>query len=219
MCQFTEELEKDSIPVVKTQIVHDIEVNGELPFIAGRKKGSLLIMGPGMSLWDDVAKVHSRFKGDRMALNHVIIDYPDRLEHACSCHPYVLLLFTLYRRHVYSRFPHTYSHSVDIYDRESQENHLIPQFTWDFPEYYYGSSALTGVLAGLVMGYDNIILAGIGMDKGGYYYNPYWVYPYDERFLNDWEKANKKCFHGKVTSLSGNTRELLGEPKNAYLRG
>ena len=107
-----------------------------------------------------------------------------------------------------------YTHSCRIHDEPSYEEYLIPQFLWDFPDYYHGSSTLTGVLAGLEMGYEEIILAGVPMDNGGgYYCCPFWSYPYAEAFMKDWEKAAKNTFDGRVTSLSGNTRELLGAPK------
>jgi len=203
-------------------VIHDIEigeigivggVNLEVPYIAGRFSGDLLVMGCGGTLWDDYAKIHDRYKGHKMAVNRVIIDFPSPLDHAASCEPYHLVLLTLLRRDSYPLHPHVYTHSCDISDWGNYEEHLIPQFVWFFPEYRDGSSTLHAVLAALIMGYDNIILAGVPMNSGGHYYNPFWVHDYDKAFMGDWEKAARKCFHGKVTSLSGNTRELLGAPK------
>lgn len=185
----------------------------ELPYITGRFSGDLLVLGCGSTMWSDYAQVHHKFQGHRLGVSRTILDFTEPLEHGVSCHPYELLLFTLYRRYAYLEHDNMYSHSCDIYDWESYETHIIPQFVWHFPEYKHGSSTLHGVLAGLIMGYDRIVLAGAPMDRSGYYYNPHWVYDYPAQFMADWERAAKTCFRGKVTSLSGNTRELLGAPE------
>lgn len=184
----------------------------EIPFVARRFSGDLVVLGSGSTLWQDYLKIYERHKGHYMAVNRVILDFPGILKHAVSAHPYALVMFTLLRRFYYAEQPHVHTHSCNIHDEESYETHLIPQSLWDFPDYYHGSSTLTGVLAALVMGYDQIILAGVPMDGKGYYNNPLWLNPHGEMFMKDWEKANAKCFHGKVKSLSGNTRELLGAP-------
>jgi hypothetical protein len=194
--------------------INYLKVNaGDKPYIVNRFKGqSLLVMGAGYTLWEDLAKIWNTHKGHLMAVNRVILDFADPIEHAVGCHPYELLLFSLWRREHYPSHEHMYTHSCRIYDEASYEAYLIPQFLWDFPDYYHGSSTLTGVLAGLVMGYEEIILAGVPME-GSYYCCPFWQYPYEDAFMKDWEKAAKNSFDGKVKSLSGKTRELLGAPK------
>lgn len=171
-----------------------------------------MVMGTGYTLWDDLTKVWELHKGHLMAVNRVILDFCDPLEHAVGCHPHELLLFGLWRRSAYPTHEHMYTHSCCIHDIPSYEEHLIPQFLWDFKGYYNGSSTLYGVLAGLEMGYEEVILAGVPME-GGYYCNPFWSFDYKDAFMDDWEKAKKNVFDGRVTSLSGLTRELLGAPK------
>jgi hypothetical protein len=76
-----------------------------------------------------------------------------------------------------------------------------------------GSSAITGALAAIRMGYEKIILIGCPLTgkspTGG---NPY------EEFRAGWE-AKKDELTGKVKSMSGFTRELLGEPTGEWLTG
>jgi hypothetical protein len=80
------------------------------------------------------------------------------------------------------------------------------------PEYWApsGSSSLLGAQAGLEMGYDRIVLCGCpltGNAPGG---NPY------EAFRPGWE-SRKETLLGKVKSMSGWTRELLGAPDEQWL--
>lgn len=190
------------------------EVFQTMSYIIDRYSGKdLVILGAGSTLWQDYSKIFDKHKGDYMGINRVIIDFPGHLEHAVSAHSTSLVLLALLRRYYYPLQTHMNTHSCQIEEPWAYENHLIPQFLWDFPDYYHGSSGMVGVLAGLVMGYDNIVLAGMPMDETGYYCNPFWTFKYIEHFMGDWEKAAKSTFNGRVTSLSGNTRELLGEPK------
>jgi hypothetical protein len=206
MCECCDQ--KALIPESDRVYVNGIWIDGEIPYIVDRFKGkTLLVMGTGHTLWSDVAQVYDKWQGWHfMTINRATLDFLDPIDHHVGCHPYDVLLFGLYRRAAYPNQPHVYTHSCRIHDEVSHEQHLIPQFLWDFPDYYHGSSVLTGVLAGLAMGYERIVLAGVPLE-GGYYYNPYWYFPYKDTFISDWEKA------AKVTSLSGLTRELLGEPK------
>jgi hypothetical protein len=200
-------------------IIHDIEI-GEVvpvPFIAGQFSGlDLLILGCGRCVWDDYLEVAQSHKGHIMVINRMIMDFPGYIDHGVSCHPYGLLLMTIDRRFNRSLEPHFYTHSCGVVDYAAYEEYLIPQFIWDFSEYYYGTSTLTAVLAALVMGYENITLAGVPLDNQGCYYNPLWKLDYSkdngDKTMENWERAANKCFHGKVKSLSGKTRELLGAP-------
>jgi hypothetical protein len=74
-----------------------------------------------------------------------------------------------------------------------------------------GSSALLGVSAGIRLGYTKIILCGCpmeGANKGGFQ-------PYDH-FQKGWV-ARKKEVEPYVRSMSGWTKQLLGEPTKEWL--
>lgn len=76
---------------------------------------------------------------------------------------------------------------------------------------------LTGHLApivGLLLGYDKIALAGLPADNGGFFY-PYFGndFIHDQGFyLDAWRALHHEFFRGAVTSLSGNTKDILGAP-------
>lgn len=70
-----------------------------------------------------------------------------------------------------------------------------------------GSSALTGALAAIRLGYERIILCGCPLTGNAPEGNPY------EAFRPGWE-AKKDELIGKVKSMSGWTRELLGGPED-----
>jgi hypothetical protein len=73
-----------------------------------------------------------------------------------------------------------------------------------------GSSALTGILAAIRMGYRRIILAGCPLSGDAPAGNPY------EEFRAGWVMKRAELL-GTVRSLSGWTREFLGAPSEAWL--
>jgi hypothetical protein len=80
------------------------------------------------------------------------------------------------------------------------ESHSLPS----------GSSALTGALAAITLGYDHIVLCGCPLTGNAPEGNPY------EAFRPGWE-AKKDVLQGKVKSMSGWTRDLLGMPTKEWL--
>lgn len=68
-----------------------------------------------------------------------------------------------------------------------------------------GSSAIIGALGGLQMGYEKIVLCGCPLQGNAPEGNPY------EAFQQGWIEHKKDVF-GKVTSMSGWTKEFLGAP-------
>ena len=68
-----------------------------------------------------------------------------------------------------------------------------------------GSSAITGATAAITMGHERIVLCGCPLTGNAPEGNPY------EAFRPGWI-ANKDLLYGKVTSMSGWTREVFGGP-------
>ena len=182
----------------------------EVPDIVGKMSGKLLIMGCGASLWPDLDKYNDHHVGHRMAINDFMLHYNAPLEHGISMHGEAINLFALYRRRVYGRYGHMITHSYYVEDAEVKAKYNIPEYVWETP-HTKGSTGLLAVAVGLLMGYEEIILAGMPMDNGGHYYDPC-PFPLMEVHFPYWEFAAKKFFNGQVKSLSGNTRELLGAP-------
>lgn len=80
---------------------------------------------------------------------------------------------------------------------------------WTSSWYTCGGSAMYGCLLGLEgLGFDRIALCGCPL-TGAYEY----LFSWD----NCWWNISRAVFRGRVRSMSGNTRELLGEPDAGWL--
>jgi len=69
-----------------------------------------------------------------------------------------------------------------------------------------------GRFYGLLLGYDEIVLAGVPMTGDGHYFDPPW---YRTEFTDrasemEWKHAIRNIFNGRVSSLSGRTAEWIG---------
>ena len=88
------------------------------------------------------------------------------------------------------------------------------EIAWDltWPRIHGGTSSLFAVFVALGLGYEQVILAGCPLDKSSHFYEPPWrrCQEFNET-LKHWEEA-QEVFKGRVKSVSGRTRDLLGEP-------
>lgn len=78
-----------------------------------------------------------------------------------------------------------------------------------------GTSSLFGVRVALALGYERVILAGVPMTGEPRFFDPPHA-PITWDHANDrppWMLAATQEFAGRVTSVSGWTRELLGSPE------
>jgi len=87
-----------------------------------------------------------------------------------------------------------------------------------------GTSGLGACRVGLMLGYDDITLCGIPIDNSGHFFDPSWektnfqreIATKGGRIRGDgrrfWVNAKEKYFDGKVKSMSGYTKLLLGAP-------
>ncbi|MHC5035111.1 MAG: hypothetical protein ACYTFZ_08750 [Planctomycetota bacterium] len=83
---------------------------------------------------------------------------------------------------------------------------------WEFNG--QGSSGAGAVLAGLAMGYEDVLLAGMPLDDSGHFYDPPYI---RSNFLAEaqeryWTMLRDSVFEGRVRSMSGRSREYLGGP-------
>ena len=70
-------------------------------------------------------------------------------------------------------------------------------------------------MVGLALGYERIIIAGIPLDGNGHFFDPPGAITKQFTGTNikmEWDNARDKYFNGRVKSLSGNSRDWLGEP-------
>lgn len=187
-----------------------VQPTGPLPEIAGTKQGKkLLVVGSAIGVWDDLARYdYNNPEHEVMAINDMMMHFPRRLDHGATCHADKLPGWGFFQAYDASHKPwppmQTHSHIKHSWVK------------WHWPLHRQGgTSGLFGVTVGLLMGYDMIVLAGIPCDASRRYFDPPGTeHPQfrQEHLIKDWVEANEMIFNGKVKSLSGRTRDLLGEP-------
>lgn len=176
----------------------------------------LVIVGSGRCVWDDLAAVNG-LQSDIMCINDMIMHYPGEIDHIVSCDGYMLKKWWDARRpplkNQFKRYPQF--HTVD------NDQGLSGVRTWTFQG--GGTSGLFACYVGLYLGYDDIILCGVPIDNSGHYFEPIQMKTNFQREIADsrgrirgdgrrfWINAKEK-FNGKVKSMSGFTKELLGSP-------
>lgn len=183
---------------------HDI-FHGHLPSIAGTKTGPLLIVGPGWCVKEDLKHAPDY---PVMAVNAAAMFLRD-LEHWYTPHPEYCAAMSAVRG-----FFHLEPARCPVHSAQGARGADI---MWPI----LGSAALSGgiqaVVVAIEMGYAPVILAGMPADgKGHCYPHPNengWATSYDhgqKMFLDQWAWLRDGYFDGKVTSLSGKTKEILG---------
>jgi hypothetical protein len=100
----------------------------------------------------------------------------------------------------------THSHTSYINNETGKEmvNHIwpLPKVNPGYTDFKSGSSVLFGVEVGLNLGYDQIIICGAPLEVEKY-----------QHFREAWKRA-LPLLKGKVTSMSGWTKDLLTEQEN-----
>ena len=177
---------------------------GEIPARLGRHGGPLLVMGGGRNLWDDVGKVHP-WRGEVMAVNDVGQFWHGIVAHWVTLHPEYLPGWRHYRqKHCYGENRVPLCHAPKVQDGVDM--------AWPL-ERYGGTSGLFACWIALMLGYSEVLLAGIPMDNGGHFFDPPWYRTdnEDRAIAIEWTEA-VPIFAGRVKSLSGRTRDWLGGP-------
>lgn len=136
----------------------------------------------------------------------------------------------------YPRIDHVATFHLDRIPRELEKRRKLgykdPQCIWTFKGVPLiripipiktintrgGSSGFLGALAGRELT-DKVVLAGIPLDPTmPHYHDRRRKQPFKDatRYLPTWEKA-LPLLQGRVKSMSGNTKQLLGEPTKEWL--
>lgn len=200
--------------------------NYGIPDIAGTYEGkNLLVCGDAACVWDDLERFGCKRLGnhsgrgevskqgwDFLTVNKLVETFPGHIEHCYSNQYNLLAKFIDARRYEYRReFPNSPKHVHSI----------SPDSPIRWPLGGHGTSGLGAVLVGVGLGYGRIVLAGIPLDDGPHNGEPPWRGTNFTREASDqvdgnlpmpWLKARKLAFDNKVTSLSGRTKQWLGEP-------
>jgi hypothetical protein len=183
----------------------NIRRQGNLPAIANQYSGRLLIMGGARCVWDDLEAL-GEFNGDKMAINDIGSHYHGYIRHWTTLHPAYMKWWMDYRMgHNYGNRGHVQTHSF--------KHHPDIAHYWPLED-IGGSSGLAGILIGLLLGYSEIVLAGIPMDGSGHYFDPVKAKSGLLGSGNDqpWFWCRDNVFAGRVKSMSGKTRGWLGAP-------
>ena len=168
-------------------------------------------MAGGQTVWEDLEKFSHG--GDLMAVNDIGAYWHHDLRHWATQHTEYMEGWLKYRLgHNYGARGHVFTHG--------KKAAAAIQFVWDF-EVLGGTSGLFGVMVGLLLGYGKIVLAGMPMDNSGHFFGPPAGSPVmkdrttfeDRAVAATWLWARDHIFNGRVRSLSGRTRDWLGEPE------
>lgn len=177
---------------------------GDLPPIAGQFTGPLLVCASGRTLWEDLARYPHR--GHVMAVNWAGCHLPLRVDHWISLHPDMLVHWLGLHRAMRGHEGHVWSHA--------QRPWPGVEFAWDL-ELQPACSGFMAALVGLALGYAPVVLAGCPETLDGHYYDPPGqpgTYTTNAGHDAMWLGARDRVFAGRVRSLSGRTRDWLGEP-------
>lgn len=191
-------------------------IRAPLPDIAGMYAGrKLVICGDAAGVWDDLERFGCRndrgrglvakFGWDFMVINRLGEVFPGAIEHWFSNTAALIKIFSQARRQEYAQefTPPVHTHSCG-------EGAM-----WSWPFGAHGTSALGAALAGVAMEYGQIVLCGIPLDDGPHNGEPPWRKTKFSAEVRDGDKHWKRFaqfFGGQVTSMSGRTKEWLGEP-------
>lgn len=196
---------------------------GDPPNLVGKYGGTLLVIGGGRCVFDDISAytgdpATGTFAGlrrwleedghDVMAVNDIGQWLTCHLEHWCSMHADHLMNWLTLRRHhgLYCDGLQTHCHK----EKPGIDN------PWPMVPNMGGLSGLYAAMLGVLMGYDQVVLAGVPSDGTGRFFDP----PDsggmhgDRSIIGAWEE-NMHCYPTMmdyVRSLSGYTKEVLGGP-------
>ena len=145
-----------------------------------------------------------------MTVNKMVETFPGEIEHCYSNEPQTLLRFINARRTEYVR----------EFNAPQQTHSITPGCKWTWPFGGHATSGLGAALVAVGLGYDRIVLCGMPLDDGPHNGEPPWR---KCQFTNEaagnvntginghWKQAIRIAFQGKVKSMSGRTKDWLGD--------
>jgi len=187
-----------------------------VPKIAGSFSGRLIICGSGRSLWEDFSKL-THVGGDTMAIKQAGMHLPFRPTHWAGAHG------ERFQFMVPLRYEGYYFRGMDNGQRQVHPQKLgiiiHSDKQWPLVDHAWpvqrlvGTSALFGVRVAIALGYEDILLCGVPLDDSGRYYDAPWNKGVDLNMagMGEWEEF-LPVLKGRVRSMSGRTRDLLGGP-------
>ena len=184
-----------------------------------------IILGGAECVWGDLAaleRMTGTWDGLVIAVNDVGVHWTRRLDHWVSLHPEKLV-----RRDpghpkkwpwVRQRAHHGHPNGYETWTRNTKRiavDHRIPAWPG-------GSSGLLAVNVAAALHCDRVVLVGVPMDKQPHFRES-GVHVRGRNWNPNahWKKwlAHEGDLRGWVRSMSGRTRDLLGEPTPTWLEG
>lgn len=169
-----------------------------------RNKRALLVLGGAACVWEQLKGIDtSQF--DVMATNDMGYCYPDRIDYWVTLHPENLKGWKAKRSG--NQDYETWSYAKIC---SEELNKILPDY-WKSATGMSGSTGLFAAQVGLKLGYEYILLAGVPIDGTNNQTGPKqcWNSAVAESFRDAWTLHADKM-RGKVFSMSGWTRDLLG---------
>lgn len=158
-----------------------------------------LVIGGAGCVWDDLRAL-GPFSGTVVAVNDIGAYYPHRFDHWATLHPEKLAGWRM------ERWRRGGNGDYTTWSRRNPElvDHILSGWS-------SGSSGMLGVGVALEMGAEHVTLAGVPMGPEGHFFDPA---PWEDcmKYREAWEKR-ADALRGRVASMSGWTRNLLGGPE------
>lgn len=168
-----------------------------------------MICGSADNIWDDRIRAHAmmkKYKYDVACINYTALYYPYFFQHWISLHPD---LFVNYRKFI-KRPRQVKTHS----------NRIEPEVdkVWNI-ESWGSDSGLFACKVALGLGYNRIVVCGCPLDSSKKFYE---LLGTKQGFdatnnLQNWKEDVGG--NADIRSMSGNTKQILGEPTLEWLGG
>jgi hypothetical protein len=183
------------------------------PEIYQQCRGSLLILGAGRSLWEDLQSLKKYKFDDVMAVNFTAAFYSGYISHFATLEGNMASFSLGLRERIHGKD----DNKIHIHVNDS--GHAEDGINWNMPEdIKHGSSGIFALSVGVCLGFDKIVIAGMPLDGKGRFFDPpgevSGPMSYDDGFIRrTWERyMHDGEWLSKVRSCSGRTRSWLGEP-------
>lgn len=178
------------------------------PAAAGSFSGRLAIFASGRCLWDDIKSLPEYWIGaDAMAVKAAGLYLPFEFEHWVGCHGERFEhMVPLRSYHMHRGKMHAEWKGLTHSDAPGVRVNCV------WPGKVHGTSGLLAAKVGLALGYEEVLLCGMPLDGTGRFYDPPWAEGRELLDMTEWQRLARDVFDGRVKSMSGKTRELLGGP-------
>lgn len=185
---------------------------------------SALVVGCAANVWDDVAAAQSLCTFDAVYCVKLSgVHWPNVFQVWVTLHPelmdgYERERHALGRPNGYEIVAHAECKTMGEHYAKGRRGNVSRYISYRWPG--MTSSASSGIFAAKVAlddGFERVVLAGIPMDKSNHFSRGKpWLQ--QESFIRGFEKATP-FLKGRVKSMSGYTREVLGAPSAEWLAG